>query len=282
MTEFIESQLKKNTNIKDNGQSFKLLMIGNSFSADALDWLSDIAQSAGVNIIIGEVEISGCTLQLHWGNIENNERAPFCFWDETSKRHEVIPYNDVFGYEDWDVITFQQAPGRSGQYESFQPYLRNLITYASQFAKNAKVKFGWHMTWAYAHNSDHPEFSNYNHDQKTMYDAILKAAKQAIDDLNIDNVIPSGTSIQNARTNGQLNKVGDNLTRDNYHLDLGIGRFIAALTIFETLLSKTYRKDLHDDISFFPKEHGATESLSQLAKTAVKAAVKRPFEVTNV
>ena len=266
----------------ENNKTFKLLMVGNSFSADALDWFWMIAESAGVRVIIGEVEIGGCSLQQHWENIENNELAPFNRWDETGKHHQVIPYNDVFGYEEWDVITFQQVSGRSGLYETFQPYLKNLMTYASLFAKNADVKFGWHMTWAYAPNSQHPDFSNYNRDQKTMYDAILAAARQAIADMPIDVVIPSGTSIQNARTHAELKEIGDNMTRDDFHLDLGMGRFTAGLTLFETFLATEYQKDLCVDVSFYPEELGGTEALSLLAKQAVKQAVKNPFKVTQI
>lgn len=282
MSRFKEASLITDKYVEPSTPTYKLLMVGNSFADDAANWLWDICQSAGIDVTVGVIEIGGCSLAQHWERIENNEEAPFHKWDRTGRIDLVIPYHDVFNYDHWDVITFQQFSGESGIYETFQPYLTHLRDYAKKFATKTDVKFGWHSTWAYAEDSQHSEFINYDNDQMIMYRAIIQATQRVADEMNFDIVIPSGTAIQNARTNGYLNEIGDELTRDGYHLDHGIGRFVAALTVFEALISNQYNKNLFNDILFYPLENGGTAFLSELAKKAAENAVKNPYEVSNV
>src|SRR5690606_11638220 len=87
----------------------------------------------------------------------------------------------------------------------------------------------------------------------------------------IDLLVPCGTAIQNARTSF----IGDNLTRDGYHLDLYIGRFVAACTWFEALFGQQA-----------PVAHYRPDSVSvaqaEVARQAAHAAVQRPFSVTGI
>ena len=47
----------------------KILSIGNSFSEDAVEQhLHEIAEAAGVKVIIGNMYIGGCSLQKHLAN----------------------------------------------------------------------------------------------------------------------------------------------------------------------------------------------------------------------
>lgn len=105
----------------------------------------------------------------------------------------------------------QQASGKSGKYETYAA-LADLIAEVQTFRPKAKLM--WHQTWAYASSSTHESFPDYNRDQMTMYNAIVSAANQAMQDnteLNI--LIPSGTAIQNGRTSF----LGDSFNRDGYH-----------------------------------------------------------------
>lgn len=280
MSEQNNTPLESIMNDQPNRQIYKLLMVGNSFAEDAAYWLWDICQSAGVEAVIGVIEIGGCSLQQHWERIENNQEAPYHKWDKTGRTDVTIPYRDVFHDEEWMVITFQQFSGASGLYETFLPYVNQLMNYARKFAINPHVKFGWHMTWAYANGSDHHAFINYENDQLTMYRAIVDATQQVMNELDFELIIPSGTAIQNGRTLEDLRMVGDELTRDGYHLNLRIGRFVAALTVFESLIAKQYDKDIFSDVIFTPTNHDV-QSLSEWAKKAAVHAVEKPFEVTT-
>ena len=116
------------------------------------------------------------------------------------------------------------------------PFLGYLIGYVRALATNPNMKLGFHQTWAYAKDSTHGGFVHYGRDQMVMYTAIVDAVGKAVAaHAELSFVVPSGTAIQNARTTA----LGDNLTRDGYHLDYGVGRYIAACTWLEAVTGKT-------------------------------------------
>jgi|GEM_PF-277172 len=268
-----------------NNKTIKILTIGNSFSEDATRWICEIAESAGINVVIGNLYFSGCSLENHWLNALNNKPI-YTYYKLTStaiNKTSNQTMKDSILDEDWDFITFQQFSGFSGLYSTFQPYLNNLISYVNAYATNSDVKLALNMTWAYATDSTHEDFTYYSSNQTAMYNAIINAHQQAIKESGIDIIIPCGTAIQNGRTNTYLNAVGDELTRDGHHLDIGIGRYIAGLTFFETLIVNTgnVKKDLFEDVTYIPDINGSNENLAYLAKIAVKNAILNPFKVTE-
>lgn len=256
----------------------KVLMIGNSFSQDVSTHLLDLASSANVNITIATLSIGSATLQMHYENSQNNANAyTYLKWSPyngyTSRSNTSLEYG--LQNEVWDIVTFQQQSGNAGVYETYQPYLNNLIPYVKEKAKNSNVKLGLHMTWAYASDATHADFPKYNNNQMTMFNAVNKAYMDALEESDFDILIPTGTAIQNARTHSDLNSVGRQLTRDGTHLDLGIGRYIGALTVFEALVGKN-----SNSVTFVP--NGATKYQTFLAKKAVTNAVNNPFNVTDI
>ena len=60
-----------------------------------------------------------------------------------------------------------------------------------------------------------------------MYEVIVNAVDEKVrSNPDIQIVIPVGTAIQNARTS----IVGDNQTRDGFHLTMDLGRYVDGLT----------------------------------------------------
>src|SRR5690606_30736713 len=118
----------------------------------------------------------------------------------------------------------------SGKYETFVIPLPALVAYVKGLNRNPNTEYILHQTWAYEGTSTHSSFPNYNNDQEAMYQAIVKTYEK-VGILTGMEVIPAGTAIQNGRNT----HIGDNFTRDGYHLDLGIGRYTAACTWFEAL-----------------------------------------------
>jgi len=266
----------------DENKTIKILCIGNSFSQDATQYIYDIAQSAGVTVIIGNLYSSGCSLERHWKNAESNYSA-YTYYKWTSPDMQTTENQTIKAAvldEKWDFITFQQFSGDSGFYSTFQPYLNELTGYVKKLSPNSKLALN--MTWAYASDSTHEYFASYRNNQKSMYYSIVDAYNQAIIGTDIDIIIPCGTAIQNARTNPYLNAVDDDLTRDGFHLNTGIGRYIAGLTFFQTLIvnQESINKDLFTDVSFIPDTTDSNEDLAYLAKIAVMDAVKNPFRIT--
>lgn len=256
-----------------NGQEvIKILAIGNSFSQDAAEsYVDDLAKADGVELIIANMYIGGCSLETHSKNAERDSAAysyrKIINGDTTVVAKQKL--STVIQDEDWDYITFQQASPYSGLIDSYFPYFTNLVSYTKQHATNPDVQFAFHQTWAYAANSTQSGFKDYNNDQQEMYHAIVNTVRAAVKKAGIDIVIPSGTAIQNARTSF----VGDNFCRDGFHLSFGTGRFTAACTWYETLLKRKVTKN-----SFIPS--GVTPEEAEVAKYAAHYAVKQPYKVT--
>ncbi|MBP3203766.1 MAG: DUF4886 domain-containing protein [Bacteroidales bacterium] len=257
---------------KEEG-SIRLLAIGNSFSDDAFEYLYQVLSQAGyTSITLGNLYIGGCTLATHAANFTNATPAyeyrvnTDGTWQTTKDFVSV----EAIKSERWDYISLQQASGYSGVQDSFEPALTTLLEGVKALRPNAKMV--WHMTWAYQQNSTHADFPKYDRNQMTMYNAIVSAVKEQVlakDDFQV--VVPDGTAIQNLRTSF----IGDNLTRDGYHLSLNIGRYAAALMWAKQLSGC----DL-STITWTPEGYTYTEKQLEAIKEAVNNAYEHPFEVT--
>lgn len=256
----------------DDDGIIKVLAIGNSFSEDALEnYLYELADSKNIPIVIGNLYIGGSSLEQHVINA-NNDAANYSYrkiengvkttTGETSIEQGILD-------EDWDYISLQQVSGLSGQFETYEANLPVLLDYVKERATNPQVQYILHQTWAYAQSSTHNDFPNYDSDQVTMYNAVVDAVRQASETYDIDIVVPSGTAIQNGRNT----LIGDNFTRDGYHLDLAIGRYTAASTWFEVLTGMSVIGN-----TFAPASLNETEVA--IAQHAAHAAVENPDEIT--
>lgn len=256
------------------GKAIKILAIGNSFSEDAVEQnLHELAKAEGIETVVANLYIGGCPLDRHWKNAEQNiadYRYRKIGTDGVRHQTDHMTLERALADEEWDYVSLQQASPLSGRYESYNPYLPQLLAYLKKHVKKG-VRFIWHQTWAYAKDSDHSGFANYNRNQMQMYEAIVNAANKAVKDNKLALLIPCGTAVQNARTSF----IGDNMNRDGYHLNLTYGRFTAACTWFEALFKKTVTQN-----PYIPKELNA--DLAAVAKQAAHAAVLTPNKVTDL
>ena len=256
-------------------EAFKILMIGNSFSDDTEAFLKPLATAYGLNsndVIVADLYIGGCSIDMHVDNAKNNKNAYIYrdWYGAASNDENYVSIKDALNKEDWDFITVQQASGYSGIKESYNnlPYL---VNYIKSNCKNKKVNIAWLQTWAYAKDSTHADFAKYHNNQNEMYEAICDAYKEKVaPNKNIIDLIPCGTAIQNAREG----VFGDTLNRDGYHLSLTTGRFIAALTAFTSITGY-----LPENVPIVPEEYSQEEE--QCIKNAVKNALLNRLVVTN-
>ena len=134
-----------------------------------------------------------------------------------------VSANGIFRSVDWDVITVQQVSGKSGLYDSFDPYLSTVLHYIRTLCPTAKIV--WHQTWAYATDSTHPEFANYERDQTKMFSMIEEASHRIAKENGLG-LIESGRAIQLLRK--ELEPDGTDFCRDGFHLSFDCGRYAAA------------------------------------------------------
>lgn len=262
------AQSEKNT--------IRVLAIGNSFSQDAVEnYLYELADAEDVNLIIGNAHIGGCTLRQH-RDYAVGGNANYYFQKIVEGKKENLKSNQTLesclSDEPWDYISFQQASQNSGLYDTYFPYLDELLTYVKGKVTNPNVKYALHQTWAYAEDSSHSGFVNYNNSQITMYNAIIDAThrvKEAVPDISL--IIPAGTAIQNGRTSA----IGDNFCRDGYHLDIQIGRYTVACTWFEKITGINV-------VGNTSKPASLGDFQVSVAQHAAHFAVLEPEEVTQM
>lgn len=233
----------KNYPLPSNPDTLRILAIGNSFSDDATQWLPDLLEAAGIhNVILGRLYIGGCTLERHCKEFETKGHEYVYMkstrnkW-ETVKRYKEGCFMDGLGDEKWDIVTLQQGSPRSGQWNTYDPWLGNLIKIVRENCPNPECTIVWHQTWAYASDWTNKSFANYAYDQQLMYDSILACVRKLRKDYDIPTVIPSGVTVQILR--GTKWNTAKDLTRDGFHMDYKYGRYATACTWFETLIKPT-------------------------------------------
>lgn len=252
--------------------TLRILAIGNSFSQDSVEqYLWELFDAAGIPVIIGNMYIGGCTLERHFNN-SVTDKPDYAYrkivsGEKTNRDNTTLSY--ALADEPWDYVSFQQASGVSGEYETYEPYLRALRAYVRRRVP-ATAQFMWHQTWAYSADADHNEFPRYGRDQMRMYKAIIVASKAAMKNHKFPIVIPSGTAIQNARKS----PMGDVFNRDGYHLELTYGRYTAACTWFEAISGLSVVGN-----SYHPSS--ISDQTAAICQKASHSACRKPWKVTN-
>ena len=252
----------------------KILAIGNSFSVDAIEQhFYDLAKAEGIDVIIGNMYISGCSLQRHLNNaIEDKPAYSYRKFGLDGERivTKGVTLSFALADEDWDYVSFQQQSGRSGLYETWIESLPGLMEYVKPRVPEDIVMM-IHQTWAYDPTSTHRDFKNYNNDQIVMYDSIMSAVKKISKETGIRMVIPSGTAVQNARAT----ILKDTMTRDGFHLHKLYGRYVAACTWFETIFRKSVVGNAY-------KPEGMSAEQCLAAQKSAHMAVKRPYKTSRI
>lgn len=253
----------------------RILAIGNSFSEDAIEQnFADIAKSEGVEVIVGNLYVGGCTVDMHYDNFVGKKpayRYRKILTDGKMVEKPKVTIQSALADEKWDYISFQQGSQYSGDFDSLGrlPELMRLV----RAQVGEKPVFMWHETWAYSIKTTHKGFENYGKSQLQMFHDISETAHTVMDTYpEIKILIPAGTAIQDART---AILAGDDLTRDGYHLEKTVGRYIAACTWFSAI----FRRILSEDC-YCPK--GVSARFKRIALESAHEAVMHPYSIVSL
>lgn len=248
-------------------KTVRILAVGNSFSEDAIDqYFHEICEAAGKRVIVGNLYIGGCPLERHLSNARTDSAA-YRFrrigLDGKTITADPVTLSSALRSDQWDYVSFQQASNFSGMYDTYVS-LKPLIEYVDSVTGGDRPRYMWHQTWAYSPNSTHGAFPSYGSDQKVMYDSIVSASGRVMaDHPSLSLIIPSGTAIQLARE-----KTGNpDLTRDGYHLDPIIGRYIAACTWFEAIFGESVVGNPYRPEGLSPQEARVAQECAHAAIT---------------
>lgn len=249
----------------------RILAIGNSFSANAVDQnLNELAAADGRVCEIGNLVIGGCSLERHVSNIRSDAKE-YSYRTRSGLGKQTIrtgvSIREALQEQDWDVISVQQVSHLAGMFNTYSPWLPELLAYIMQYRPNAKIVF--HQTWAYAQDADHSGFAYYNRDQQAMYEAIITAVRRAAGVYEFEYVIPSGTAIQNLRS-----ILGDAVYTDGFHLN-ALGCYTAACTWYEAIFGGNVSDNSYERADLDAEQQ-------RQARRAAHAAVANPWEVTDL
>ena len=212
----------------------RILAIGNSFSDDATARLAALCRAGGSDAEIDNLYIGGCSLERHRNNFVSGEKAYRLDFNGVSQEAPVS-VNEMVERGPWDIITLQQVSGQSGRWESYLPYLDEVVAAVREKAPKAEL---WiHETWAYETDSDHPDFAFYDRDQEKMADCIREAYAKAAERIGAK-VIPCGEVIRALRKTAPFDYAngGISLCRDGFHMNLVYGRYALACTWYECFI----------------------------------------------
>lgn len=209
--------------------SIKILCIGNSFSQDTIFLAPAVARALGLKTVhFGNLFIGGCPISRHWQNLQ--EDAPAYLYTDSHggewESHPEFKISDAIALDQWDYISIQHGSSFGSSYIQEQCYSElPALTKAVRELAGPHAKIVFNMTWTGEPEHDHRDMLHFNRDQNALFSAICQITERLAAPY-VDQVIPTGTAIQNARTAG----LGYPLCRDGYHLSKDVGRYLASLT----------------------------------------------------
>lgn len=255
-------------------KQIKILCVGNSFSCDTMEHVPSIALSLGYEKVkFCNLYVGGCSIRKHFYHAENNVPA-YDYYTNDGDGWQVrsgCSILEAVKSEDWDWISVQHGTADGSRYTDAAYYekLPALCQYLKSIA-SPHTKIAFNMTWVGEMDFPHEEIASYNGDQLKMYTDITEITKNVVIPIPyVSKVSPTGTAVQNARTSAIKA-----LTRDGYHLSLGLGRYIASLTFFSALTESDI-----SNIEWAPE--GVDGYAKKVAVTCALNALKTPFSVTE-
>ena len=179
--------------------SLKVLMIGNSFTGSVLFETPKLAKAEGLRLEIFQCGIPGCPLDRHWANVEKADDGNFKPYGITAKfvpgpwRKYPTSANvtDMLVAEKWDVVTIQQASGKSAFYDTYQPYADRLIAKIRELAPQAEIVV--QQTWSYSPYD--VRLAEWKLSPDEMYASLKKAYAQLAGKHGL-RTIPTGDAVQ--------------------------------------------------------------------------------------
>ena len=103
-----------------------IVSIGNSFSEDAQRYRHSIAKADNVVLNTYNVSIGGCPLSRHYRNMLGDKKDYHLDYNGQSTGF-FITLKEALLNRNWDVVTIQQVSHEAPYYDTYQPYLENLL-----------------------------------------------------------------------------------------------------------------------------------------------------------
>lgn len=274
----------------DVDADFRIFFIGNSFTKDAVEHLPGILKAAGLDgIQMIHMYYGGHTIP-EYNNEWNDSAGYHCYvcnpgesgWTEFTDKTLA----QIAATGKWDVVTIQEHTGKRlawGWTADEKAAIDGLVAKvkAAQETTGGSPKLYYILSQAYhdlskAQSGEKP-FTNTDE----MWDVISAQGQKVMEECEFDGIISTGAMLQNLRTTSLNNSNG--LTRDGYHMDLGLSRYGASCTVFETVIGP-FNGNVNMDGNTYRTSSGTpvTDDNAPIAIAAARAAIEKPFEVTDL
>lgn len=260
--------------------SLRVLILGNSFSYDGTAYLEEISEA---------LHLDGNRFCVYNGFIGS---GGFQEWTDVFLSNDTILLTRMAGGIDmkhssplrellqqpWELCVILQGSHQSYKWNSFEHCADHLISLIKSQCPNQKIKIAYAMPWSHTVVNTPTELSGN-----------IKCARKIVEEYEVDFVIPVGTAIQNARE-AKLDN-GKYLTRDDWHICHGAGRYISACTWYESVLEPFFHVSMLDCGVLHPLTASeredptslpVTETIRRLCQQCAYQAVQNPFKVTKL
>ena len=278
-------------------QSINILWFGHSYGQDCTEYLPELAVRDGVqNLMVGRFVKANCSLEEHYNFYLQGATEYYseCSYGKTKFVEAEKSVKEVVQGTKWDYVVFQNSLENEGRYETAQPYLNDLVAYV---LKTQKEKFNnvpeivWNMFWPISRLMEDGSnslctyrLSFYDNSSDKMWAAYIEATKQLVEDTGITTVIPSGTAVVNARSTSVNSPDAYDLTRDGYHMSNGVGRYLAACTVYHKLVAPLVGKTVLGNPWRVTKKQLPVmdDKTAKILQKCAVAAVENPYQTTDI
>ncbi|MDE7443903.1 MAG: DUF4886 domain-containing protein, partial [Muribaculaceae bacterium] len=289
---------KYNPELPTEAEHLNILFIGNSFTMDATDHLPGLITAAGLkNVNMARLYHGGYTLPEYVANVSKdkicarrNSTTGSTWWDGDNTLNSSL--QSALDEKAWDIVVIQEHTGRSEGWVwpgTLKPAVTGLVKLIHEAQPYNRPTIVYLMSQTYS-NGSAVLTKNFSNSREKMYATTTDVVKHLLDETFIDVVIASGTVLENLRTTSLNVDNGLQLTRDSYHMDLGISCYAAACAVFETIITPCTGKKIEDNPYRYTKSSSATgqfctpvtDANAPIARRAAHEAVLHPFEVTDL
>ena len=242
----------------------KLLIIGNSFGEDSLRYLHEIAKAYKVNIKAVNLYIGGCSLYRHYRNMLSDE-AVYDYQINGFSTKITVSLSKALLSDEWDFVLLQQCSPESAEPESYEPYATELAEYVRRHAPKAKLYVN--QTWTFETDSARFKLTSYE-TPETMFPALKESYLTMARSIRAHGIVPCGEAMYTLWQRKSAYGI-EKVHRDGFHAELGVGRYLLALTVFATLTGHDILSNSFSDFDVVTTSEAALEA-KEIASETVK------------
>ena len=278
--------------------TLRILFIGNSFTKDAVEHLPKMVSAADIPTLkMVHLYYGGRTIPEYAdGYATKSDYTCYKYNPGTSLWLSYTGYNiqQIVKSDTWDIVCLQEHTGNSCGWiwsDTEKNAIQGLIA-DIRADQRTTPKFVYIMSQAYFNmdkiGTAQRPYKNFT-TQDEMFDVIVAQARKVLDQTDVEQIIPTGTVLQNLRTSSLNNDM--DLTRDGYHMDYGLSRYAAACAVFESIISPSFDGKKLDGNSFRYNVSSTadgtyttpvTDDNQPVALQAARYALATPFAVTDM